>query len=295
MMIGISVIVGLAAVGLASRWLAQQNDVSLSQIVVAKTDINLGARLSPDMLAVQNWPAGSVPQGAIMAKQMDTLLKDPKTNEGRVAKASFIKGEPISEAKLAAAGAQPGLSFAIKSGLRAITVRVNDVVGVAGFALPGNYVDILINTTDETNKTAGDNKSISKIVLEHILLLAVAQETSHGEGKPMVVNAVTLEVTPDQAEKIDLARSVGSLSLVLRNQTDTTSAATAGVFKKDLLKGGASKEIKLTEVKAEAPPREMKPVVKQATVYRVSPKSSVEVIRGTTRSSEESRLSTEIK
>lgn len=297
MMIVISLIVGVVAVVLANRLIQQQSDISTSQVVVAKTDIDLGVRLNPEMLAVQNWPAGSVPQGAILAKDKDALLKDPKTNEGRVARVSILKGEPISETKLAPAGAQPGLSFAIKEGKRAITVRVNDVVGVAGFALPGNFVDILVNTTDENAKaSAGENKTISKIVLEHILLLAVAQETSQGEGKPKVVNAVTLEVTPDQAEKIDLARSVGSLSLVLRNQIDKTPVVTAGIYKKDLLKRAHEPEAKPDEAKPE-----VKTVVKKVTVYRApakkaeSPKTQVEVIRGTTKTSEEFKLQTEQK
>ena len=279
-MIVISLIVGVVAVVLAQRLIQQKSDASISQVVVAKTDIDMGTRLTPEMLNVQDWPAGSVPQGAILAKGKDALIKDPKTNEGRVVRVSVMKGEPISEAKLAPAGVQPGLSFAIKEGKRAITVRVNDVVGVAGVALPGNFVDIMVNTTDETAKSVGANKTISKIVLEHILLLAVAQETSQGEGKPKVVNAVTLEVTPDQAERIDLARSVGSLSLVLRNQIDTTPVATVGVYKKDLLKS-------VPEPEPEVKPGETKPVVKKATVYRAPSKARVEVIRGTVRSVEE--------
>jgi pilus assembly protein CpaB len=271
--------------------------MSTSQVVIAKTDIDLGARLNPEMLAVQDWPAGSVPQGAILAKDKDALIKDPNTKEGRVAKAAILKGEPLSEAKLAPAGAQPGLSFAIKEGKRAITVRVNDVVGVAGFALPGNYVDILVNTNDETAKGVGENKTISKIVLEHILLLAVAQETSQGEGKPKVVNAVTLEVTPDQAEKIDLARSVGSLSLVLRNQIDNTPVETVGIYKKDLLKRSSEPEVAVA--KSSEAKQEVKPVVKKATVYRAQPKkaessrANIEVIRGTAKTSEEFKLQPE--
>lgn len=295
MMIVISVIIGLAAVVLASRWVAQQVDTSTSQVVVAKTDIDMGARLSPETLAVQNWPAGSVPQGAILAKDRDALIKDPKTNEARVIRVNILKGEPISESKLAPAGSQPGLSFAIKPGLRAITVRVNDVVGVAGFALPGNYVDILVNTTDDANKTVGDNKTISKIVLEHILLLAVAQETSQGEGKPKVVNAVTLEVTPDQAEKIDLARSVGSLSLVLRNQIDNTPVSTVGVFKKDLLKNGPESGVKPAETRSETKPAETRHAIRKAPVSRSQSTVKVEVIRGTTRSIEEFEVPKEAK
>lgn len=283
-MIVISVIIGLAAVVLASRWVSQQGDVSTSQVVVAKTDIELGARLNPDLLTLQNWPSGSVPQGALLAKDMEALLKDPATKEGRVVRVSLLKGEPIMESKLAPSGAQPGLSFAIKPGMRAITVRVNDVVGVAGFALPGNYVDILVNTTDEAARAAGENKTISKIVLERILLLAVAQETSQGEGKPKVVNAVTLEVTPEQAEKIDLARSVGSLSLVLRNQLDTEPLTTGGVYKKDLLKGTTEPEAKPAETAVPA-----KPAAKKAAPRKPAAKAGqvqVEVIRGDTRSVE---------
>lgn len=284
-MIVISVIVGVAAVFLASRWVTQQANTMTSQVVVANRDIDMGVRLTPEVLAVQDWPSGSVPQGAIPAANKDALLKDPKTNEGRVARVNILKGEPLMESKLAPAGAQPGLSFAIKEGKRAITVRVNDVVGVAGFALPGNYVDILVNTVDETARAVGENKTISKIVLERILLLAVAQETSQGEGKPKVVNAVTLEVTPEQAEQIDLARSVGSLSLVLRNQVDEQPVETTGVYKKDLLK-------RIVEPEAVAPKTVVKTVVRKVPVYREAPRKAeppreqVEVIRGTTKSSE---------
>jgi pilus assembly protein CpaB len=259
-MIVTSIIIGLAAVYLASRWVARQADVTTSQIVVAKADIELGSRLTPEMVTVQDWPAGSIPQGAIRAANTDTLL-------GRVAKVSVLKGEPISESKLAPAGAQPGLSFAIKEGKRAITVRVNDVVGVAGFALPGNYVDILVNTVDETAKSVGENKTISKIVLERILLLAVAQETSQGEGKPKVVNAVTLEVTPEQAEQIDLARSVGTLSLVLRNQIDNQPVETTGVYKKDLLK-------RIVEPETAAAEPQVRTVVRRVPVYRTVPRTA---------------------
>src|SRR3989338_5285857 len=265
-MIVISLIVWVVAVVLAQRLIQQKSDASISQVVVAKTDIDMGTRLTPEMLNVQDWPAGSVPQGAILAKGKDALIKDPKTNEGRVVRVSVMKGEPISEAKLAPAGVQPGLSFAIKEGNRAMTVRVNDVVGVAGFALPGNYVDIVVNTEDESVKAENVNKSISKIVLEHILVLAVAQEQNRDETKPRVVNAVTLEVTPEQAEKLDLARSVGSLSLVLRNQIDTSVVTTTGSTKKNLLnrvEQPVAAVPQQQEVKGE-----VKTVVKKVVVYR---------------------------
>ncbi len=274
-MVVISIIIGLGAVVLASRWISHKAAVQSSKVVVAATDIDLGTPLSLRMLKVADWPSDSVPAGA---------FTDIKTLDTRVLKTSISRGEPVLESKLAPLGATGGLSAVIKEGNRAMTVRVNDVVGVAGFALPGNYVDIVVNTQDETIKAENANKSISKIVLEHILVLAVAQEQNRDETKPRVVNAVTLEVTPEQAEKLDLARSVGSLSLVLRNQIDNSSAATSGSTKKDLLSDVSRPE-------AVAPAKvapQVKVVVKKRVVRHTAPApkpepyEQVEVVRGST-------------
>lgn len=232
-MIIVSLVIGLFAVIMASRWIAEQTSLATSKVVVATKDVDLGTRLAPEMLTLVEWPRGSVPTGAI--QDQSVLLKDPQSQEPRVVKVSVFKGEPILESKLAPIGTKGGLSAVIKEGKRAITVRVNDVVGVAGFALPGNYVDILVNTDDDRSKPDGRNKTVSKIVLENILVLAVAQESGRDDTKPKVVSAVTLEVTPEQAENLDLARSVGTLSLVLRNQIDTAAVLTDGANKQQLL------------------------------------------------------------
>ncbi|TFW22260.1 Flp pilus assembly protein CpaB, partial [Duganella callida] len=220
LMMALAVVFGLAAVVLASRWLLKQTPGTSNKIVVAAVDVSLGQRLTQDMLKQIDWPADTLPRGA---------LRDGGKLVGRVLKTSVLRDEPLSEAKLAPAGTLGGLSALIAEGKRAITVRVNDVVGVAGFALPGNFVDIIVNT-QSTRETA-----ISKIVLERILVLAVAQEVGRDETKPRVVNAVTLEVTPEQAENLDLARSVGTLSLVLRNQVDPRPGVTDGATKGSLL------------------------------------------------------------
>ena len=225
-MIIISVGIALAAVVLASSWISSQSSLATSKVVVAAIDIDLGTPLNLKMLKIAEWPKVSVPAGSV---------DDIKKLNDRVLKTSLLRGEPVLESKLAPLGATGGLSAVINPGNRAMTVRVNDVVGVAGFALPGNYVDIVVNTEDEYNKAESMSKSISKIVLEHILVLAVAQEQGRDETKPKVVNAVTLEVTPEQAEKLDLARSVGTLSLVLRNQVDKSLVTTSGSTKKNLL------------------------------------------------------------
>jgi pilus assembly protein CpaB len=275
-MVIISIIIGLGAVVLASRWVNEQATVQSSKVVVAATDIDLGTPLAPQMLKVADWPKGSEPAGA---------FNDIKVLDTRVLKTSVSRGEPVLESKLAPLGATGGLSAVIKEGNRAITVRVNDVEGVAGFALPGNYVDIVVNTVDEMAKAANGNNSISKIVLEHILVLAVAQEQNRDETKPKVVNAVTLEVTPEQAEKLDLARSVGTLSLVLRNQIDSSLAATSGSTKKDLLNGDTQPAALPVATDAKSEVAAAKPVVKKvvrrkAVAKPAEPYEQVEVVRG---------------
>lgn len=224
MMLVVAMVAGLAAVVFASRWLVQTSTSSVTSVAVATADLNLGEPLGPNQIHMVSWPSGSVPTGA---------FTDTKELEGRVVRTSLARGEPVIESKLAPVGTKGGLSAVIADGSRAITVRVNDVVGVAGFALPGNYVDVIVNTQEQQGKT--DGQSISKIVLEHILVLAVAQQVSRDDTAPKVVNAVTLEVTPDQAERLDLARSVGTLSLVLRNQVDQKTLTTGGATKLTLL------------------------------------------------------------
>lgn len=227
----VAILFGLAAVVFASRWLLNQPGSGSGRIVVASADISLGQRLAPEMFKLAEWPADSMPKGA---------FTDPQKLSGRVLKNNLVMGEPVSEAKLAPSGTLGGLSALISEGKRAITVRVNDVIGVAGFALPGNYVDIIVSTQKDPQPGAeAREQSISKIVLERILVLAVAQEVNRDETKPKVVNAVTLEVTPEQAEKLDLARSVGTLSLALRNQVDPQSASTEGATKLTLLPASA--------------------------------------------------------
>jgi pilus assembly protein CpaB len=225
-MMAVAILFGLAAVALASRWLLRQPAANANRIAVAATDITLGQKLTPAMFKLVEWPAASVPK--------DSFL-DPTKLEGRVVKTNLSVDEAVTESKLAAPGTSGGLSSLIREGNRAITVRVNDVIGVAGFALPGNYVDIIVSTQKDAPNGERVELNVSKIVLERILVLAVAQELGRDETKPKVVNAVTLEVTPEQAERLDLARSVGTLSLALRNQVDQKPGNSEGATKRTLL------------------------------------------------------------
>jgi pilus assembly protein CpaB len=204
LVMAVAILFGLAAVAFAARWLLNHPGGAAGSIVVAASDISLGQRLAPEMLKLVEWPSDSMPKGA---------FSDPQQLVGRVLKNTLLMGEPVSESKLAPSGTLGGLSALISEGKRALTVRVNDVIGVAGFALPGNYVDIIVSTEQEAPEGAAPGqreRNISKIVLERILVLAVAQEVNRDETKPKVVNAVTLEVTPEQAEKRCATRSIRS-------------------------------------------------------------------------------------
>lgn len=265
LMIACSLLAGIVAVLFGARWLAGQASMATRDVVVATRDLELGSALNPSMVQIVSWPAGSVPTGAI---------DDIKSIDTRVLRTSVQRGEAVLDAKLAPVGTKGGLSAVIGDGKRAITVKVNEVIGVAGFALPGNYVDVLVNIRDERDKP------VSRIVLEQILVLAVAQEAGRDETKPKVVNAVTVEVSPDQAERLDLARSIGSLSLALRNQVDRTPVLTSGVRQDDLLRVKAIDPPKVAAT-ASAPrkPSAARPKAAPASAGRV------EVIRGLQKSS----------
>ncbi len=267
-MILLSVAAGVVAVVLAVRWMGEQASSNTTSVVVATRDLDLGAPLAAAMLQEMPWPTGAIPSGS---------FKDAKKLEGRVVRSPVFKGEPILEGKLTPEGTKGGLPSIIPNGKRAISVKVNEVVGVAGFALPGSFVDVMINTNDVKDK------AVSKIVLKRILVLAVAQEANRDDTKPKVVNAVTLEVTPEEAEKIDLARSIGTLSLVLRNPIDRNETETIGVRREDLLAAVSAAAIKPAPAAAPAAPRPVARAV-AASAVKAHPepakKDTVEVIRG---------------
>ena len=277
-MIATSVLAGLLAVWLAARWVGQVAD-NTTKIVVASKDVDPGAVLGPDNLQAIAWPSGAVPAGA---------LKDLNKTQGRVAATLIFTGEPILEAKLAREGASGGLSSVLSQGKRAITIQANEIVGVAGYIRPGSRVDIMVNTRD------GKDAALSKIVLENILVLATAQDDKRDQTKPKVVSAITLEVDPHQAEKIDVARSIGTLSMVLRNSLDNAAVQTVGATRDDLMAPaalsaasapqatpGAAKPVAANAAKSKGKPVAKKVGNGSAPVAAAAPAiESVEIIRG---------------
>jgi pilus assembly protein CpaB len=221
-----AIVVGLIAAFLVFRWVGLGNSQSGPAVVIASNNIQPGSALDPALLKTVPWPGGVVPPES---------FADPQKLTGRIARQQIISGEPILESKLAPQDSRGGLSSTIQPGKRAITVRVNDVVGVAGFALPGSFVDILLSARD------GGGQPFSKVVLSRVKVLAVAQETASDPNKPKVVNAVTLELTPEESEQLDLARTIGSLSLVLRNELDQADARSGGTRLSDIIGGAGSR------------------------------------------------------
>jgi pilus assembly protein CpaB len=269
----LALVLGLATAAYAAIWLQQQSASNTLQVIVAQRDLQMGTRLQPDMLQTLAWPKAAG-------------IQDPLTTldqaVGRVIHMPVLRGEPLLQSKLAAEGEKGGLSSVLAPGQRAVTVKVNEIMGVAGFALPGNFVDVMVNMPD------GENQPVSKIVIERIQVLAVAQDVSTNESKPRVVNAVTLQVSPQQAEQIDLARSVGTLSLVLRSYSDIIPVQTAGSRKLDLLPQVAAAVVASSAAQpAPARPRAARPAAPAAAAAPApapappAPEPSrLEVIRG---------------
>jgi pilus assembly protein CpaB len=211
--LGLAVVFGALAVWLANQWLttraAQQEKVimteavPLTKIVVAGRDLEIGTPLSDQNLTLAQWPKANMPQGA---------FQDIKQVEGRVAVARLAAGQPLRAAELAAPGSGAGLVALIPEGKRAMSIRVDEVIGVGGFILPNTYVDV-IAVGDAQSGTQREAKTI----LKKIKVLAIAQETTTEEGKAKVVRTVTMEVAPKEAEKLALQTHQGSIHLVLRN------------------------------------------------------------------------------
>jgi len=221
----------IAAVSVKQYLLSAQTFKSnLNDVVVAKVDIPVGSRIIPEQLTVAQFPADVTPEGAL-SKIDENLI-------GRVVVVSISPRDPVTEPKLAPIGAAGGLSSMIPDGYRAMTVAVNDVVGVSGFIMPGTLVDIVVVITPP--KGSGNEEMISKIVLQNIKVLASGQNIDKPKNDREVeraIKAVTLQVTPEQAEKLALAQSEGKLQLVMRNSVDQADEQTNGANKRSLLTG----------------------------------------------------------
>ena len=197
---------------------AQAEQMPTRPVLVATADLNIGDELRAEDVRIVEWPAISVPESSFDSAQ-DVL--------GRGVIVPVVKNEPLLATKLAAKDLGAGLPPVIPDGMRALSVRVNDVVGVAGYVLPGTRVDVVATV----NPTQQANDVTSKVVLTNVLVLAAGTkiDRDNEEGKPIAVSVVTLLVDPAQAERLTLASTEGKIQLALRNPLDKTAPATPGI------------------------------------------------------------------
>lgn len=181
-------------------------------VVVARVPLPFGSRIHRENLAIVPWPADSVPQGTYSV--IDDLVAK---NEERVVLRSMEPAEPILASKISGPGGRATLSTVVGKDQRAVTIRVNDVLGVAGFVLPGDRVDVLLTRKEDNDR----DRPATDVLLQNVRVLGIDQDASDRKDKPTVARAVTLEVSTDEAQKLTLGTQVGVLSLALRNQSDS--------------------------------------------------------------------------
>ena len=206
----VAIAMGGGAAYLARSWLHGQTIAAaanqpVNHIVIAAEPLAYGAAVTAENLQEIPWYSDTLPEGAFASK--DDLISGGR----RTVLYLLKRGEPVLRSKVTGAGQRASLASQLEEGKRAVTVRVDDLRGVAGFVLPGDYVDILMIADEISSK----RQSYSDILLEHVKVLAIDQIASEAEEKPTVARAVTLEVTKEQAQKILLASDVGKLSLIL--------------------------------------------------------------------------------
>ncbi len=292
LMLGLALVMAGAAVFLARNWMQSRIEpqsvqtpivpqVQLATVVVAATPLFFGNTIRSEHLREVPWPADIVPPGAF--NSMDEMLVDDSTEDGgppveRVALRKIEVNEPVLKAKVSGFGGRASLSAILAPEMRATTISVNDVTGVAGFILPGDRVDILLTRSRSGGAGSGADL-LTDVLLQNIKVLAIAQDANEDRNKPGVVKVVTFETTTVQAQKLVLAQRIGALSLALRHVLNVVAEIPKTVTLRDLKIGEAN-----------VLPGETKPPKKTVIVKKTTKKKeglSVRIVRGLSTSSYE--------
>jgi pilus assembly protein CpaB len=225
----VALLMGGSAAYLTRSWLKDQTRASsvvqpVGTIVVAAESLAYGTTMTPDNVVEIPWFSNTLPEGAFAVKE------DLLSGGRRVVLSPLKRGEAVLRSKITGPGQRASLASLLDEGKRAVTVSVDDVRGVAGFVLPGDFVDIVLIADDGSTK----RQSYSDILLEHVKVLAIDQVASEGEGQPTVAKAVTVEVTKEQAQKILLATNIGKLSLILARPLESNPDPNRRVSEKDI-------------------------------------------------------------
>ena len=218
---------GLLAISAARTYVSNKvsSDIAKTEtvVVIAKTEIPRGTKIGPEHIVLERYPIRLLPEGAMVSK--DTVI-------GRVAFTDVPARTLILSKQLAGLGSQPGLSGITAPGMRSVSVRVDEASGVAGFVAPETYVDVIAIMQPQLEGA----RPVSKVILQKVKVLAGGQKMeTKSDGKAALVNTVTLEVTPAQAEKLKLAEAEGRLQLSIRNGIDQIIERTPGATKRDVL------------------------------------------------------------
>lgn len=232
-----ALLMGALAAFLAVSWLRSQSRLADRQptqtIVVATAPLGLGTTLSDSNVSEIPWAAGAtLPDGAFATKK--ALLKDGK----RVVMTPIERNEPVLQSRVTAPGQPGSLSSLLTGDKRAVTVSVDDVRGVAGLIRPSDRVDVVLIRS----QTGSNARSYSDLILQNVKVLALDQTTGDAVGKPTIAKAVTLEVTPEEAQKVLLAANIGKLSLMLRQSGNSDVEASKRVSDRDLALGDPDAE-----------------------------------------------------
>jgi pilus assembly protein CpaB len=228
-------------------------------LVVAAVKLPYGSVLLPEHVKTVEWASTVRPEGS---------FTDPQAVLGRAIIDGLVPGEPVLESRLAPKDAGGGLASVIPKGKRAVSVRVNEIIGVAGFVLPRTRVDVLVSVNPGGEK----GRSASKMILQNVEVLAAGQKIEQdSDGKPETVNVITLLVDPEEAEKLTLASHEGEVQLALRNSLDLDAVTTSGANLSAMVQDGKRAA---PRVRADRP------------APRTPPAPTVEVIRGNKRTTE---------
>ena len=246
----LAIVMGGVAAFLARGWLESHANASagasVGSIVVTTQPLGLGTVINPENVVEIPWGAEKLPEGAFVSTA--ALLREGP----RFVLSALDRNEPVLRSKITAPGQRASLSTLLEPGKRAVTVRVDDVRGVAGFILPRDFVDVVLISEDP----AARRESYSDILLHHVKVLAIDQLASERQQHPTVAKAVTIEVTPEQAQKILLATNIGRLSLILRQAGDGNVVADRRVTERDLNRSRTPEPVRIA---APLPPPPLPP------------------------------------
>lgn len=240
-MVVLAGVFGLAAVFVAQMWLSRQDALrskamkvdtkpaATRKVVVAKSPLRFGNALQANMLSEVDWPENAIPAGAFAS--VNEMLAPGK----RIVLGPIEPNEPVLAAKITGPGQRATLSAVIHPGMKAVTVRVNDVEGVAGFVLPGDRVDVMLTRRSGSGDAGtGSKEGTTDVVVQNVPVLAIDQLADQRSDKPTIAKAVTLEVDTVDAQKLTLSAQLGVLSLALRKAGEAAAAESRRISASDI-------------------------------------------------------------